>query len=274
MKRLVIVLVALVAMAVPAFAQNSHGSISGQVTDPTGAIIPKAQVTVTDTDTGAVLQVVTTSGGFYTAPELAPGPYKVTVDAKGFKTYVRTGIQIDTQQNATINLKLLVGETTETVDVSSADPLIDTADASTGQVLTNEEVEDLPSNGRNALGFARIEYGAVPKAKHAISSATPYGQQTADDFSLGGGNSASNEILLNGVPNFQDSGRNAGYAPALDSVDEVRVDVFGANAMYGDTSGGTVNVTTKSGTNKVHGSASWFYQAGGCSALDGGFVSR
>ena len=274
MKRLVIVLAALVALTVPGFAQNSHGSISGQVTDPTGAIIPRAQVTVTDTDTGAQLHVVTTAGGFYTAPELAPGPYTVSVDAKGFKTVVRSGIQIDTQQNATINLKLQVGETTETVDVSSAAPLIDTADASTGQVLTNEEVEDLPSNGRNALGFARIEYGAVPKAKHAISSATPYGQQTADDFSLGGGNSASNEILLNGVPNFQDSGRNAGYAPALDSVDEVRVDVFGANAMYGDTSGGTVNVTTKSGTNKPHGSGSWFYQAGGCSALDGGFVSR
>jgi len=135
--------------------------------------------------------------------------------------------------------------------------------------MTEQEIQDLPSNGRNPLAFARDEYGAVGKAKHAIAVATPFGQQTADDFSLGGGNSASNELLLDGVPNFQDSGRNAGFSPALDTVTEVRVDVFGANAMYGDTSGGTVNITTKSGTNKFHGSASWFYQAAGCSSLYG-----
>lgn len=256
-------------------AQNSHGSLTGQVTDPTGAAIPKAQVTVTNTDTGYVDKVFTTAGGFYTAPELPPGPYQISVEEKGFKSYLRTGIQLETQENGTVNIKLSLGSAQETIDVSSDAPLIDMADASTGQVLTNDEVEDLPSNGRNPLAFARIEYGAVGKAKHAIASAGPTGQQTADDFSLGGGNSASNEILLNGVPNFQDSGRNAGFSPPLDSVTEVRVDVFGANAMYGDTSGGTVNITTKSGTNKFHGSASWFYQAAGCSGLAGStYVSR
>jgi Carboxypeptidase regulatory-like domain len=274
MKHFLLTALAFVFLAVPSLAQNSHGSLTGQVTDSTGAIIPKAQVTVTNTDTGAIFQVVTTAEGFYTAPELPPGPYQISVESPGFEKYVRQGIHLETQQNATINIKMSIGTTEQTVNVSSDAPLIDTADASTGQVLTNEEVEDLPSNGRNPLGFARIEYGAVPKAKHAISSATPFGQQTADDFSLGGGNSASNEILLNGVPNFQDSGRNAGFSPSLDAVNEVRVDVFGANAMYGDTSGGTVNVTTKSGTNKFHGSASWFYQAAGCSSLDGAWVSR
>ena len=274
MKRLVIVLVALVAMAVPGFAQNSHGSISGQVTDPTGAIIPKAQVTVLDTDTGAVSQITTTSGGYYTAPELAPGPYKITVDAPGFKTYVRTGIVVETQGNPTVNIKLSVGTTTETIDVSSAAPLIDTNDASTGQVLSSDEVQDLPSNGGSPLGFARIEYGAVSKAKHDLAQALPYNNSTVDDFSLGGGNSSSNELLLNGVPNMQDGGRTAGFSPSLDAVSEVRVDVFGANAMYGDTSGGTVNITTKGGTNKLHGSAYWRYQGAGCSALTGVFVSR
>ena len=274
MKRLALFLL-FALVSISAAAQNSHGSITGQVTDPSGAVIPKAHVTVTDTDTGAVMKVVTTSGGYYTAPELQPGPYEIQVDAPGFKTYLRTGVHIQTQENATVNLKLSVGSTTETVDISSEAPLIDVADATVGQVLTNQEVEDLPSNGRNPLAFARDEYGAVGKAKHAIASAGPQGQQTADDFSLGGGNSASNEVLLNGVPNFQDSGRNAGFSPALDSVTEVRVDTFGANAMYGDTSGGTVNVTTKGGTDKFHGSASWFYQAAGCSSLTGStFTSR
>src|ERR1700722_20375589 len=147
MKRYLAVFFAFLSFSLPSIAQNAHGSITGQVTDPSGAVIPKAAVTVTNTDTGAIAHVVTSNGGFYTAPELPSGPYKVAVDATGFKSFVRDGIQLDAQQNATINIKLAVGQTTETVNVSSDAPLIDMADASTGQVLTTEEVEDLPSNG-------------------------------------------------------------------------------------------------------------------------------
>jgi hypothetical protein len=275
MKNVIAVLVAVLAFAIPGVAQNSHGSISGTVTDPSGAVIPNAQITVTDTDTGAISHVVTTKAGVYSALELSPGHYKVAVDATGFRSYVREGLTVDVQQNATINVKMLVGEASQTVEVSAATSLIDTTDATTGQVLTTQEVQDLPNNGRTPLGFARDEYGAVPKAKHAQSSVDPTAQQTADDISLGGGNSASNEVLVNGIPDFQDSGRNVAFSPALDATDEVRVDVFGANSTYGDTSGGTINITTKSGTNKLHGSASEFYQAQGCSALYGSkFVSR
>lgn len=255
-------------------AQNSRGSITGQVTDPSGAALPNASVTVTSTDTGAVVRVTTTHDGFYTAPNLLPGGYRVSVSAPGFKTFERTGIEIQTQQNATINVKLVVGSASAVVTVTAAAPLIDMADASTGQILTTQEVQDLPSDGRSPLGYARIEYGVVAKAKHALGGATPVSNSTVDDFSLGGGNSSSNELLLNGVPNMQDSARTAGFSPELDAVNEVRVDVFGANAMYGDTSGGTVNITTKGGTNQFHGSASWFYEGAGCSGLDGKFTSR
>ena len=102
----------------------------------------------------------------------------------------------------------------QSLQSTSAPPLIDTADASTGQVLTTDQVEDLPSDGGSPLGFARIEYGAVVKAKHALGGASPVSNSTVDDFSLGGGNSSSNELLLNGVPNMQDSGRTAGFSPA------------------------------------------------------------
>jgi hypothetical protein len=255
-------------------AQNSRGSITGQVTDPTGAIVPNASVTVTSTDTGAVTRVKTTGDGFYTAPALLPGGYRISVSAPGFQAFERTGVQLHTQENATINVKLQVGSASAVVTVTAAAPLIDTADASTGQVLTTDQVQDLPTNGGSPLGFARLEYGTVVKAKHAVGGATPVSNSTVDDFSLGGGNSSSNELLLNGVPNMQDSGRTAAYSPQLDSVNEVRVDVFGANAMYGDTSGGTVNITTKSGTNQFHGSARWEYEDSGCSGLDGKFQSR
>ena len=272
MKRILPLILLLVSA--PVFAQNSRGSITGQVTDTSGAIVPGASVTVTNTDTGDVVHVTSTGQGFYTAPLLQPGPYQVSVMAKGFRDFVQSGIQLQTQQNATINVRLAVGTATETVTVNSNAPLIDIADASTGQVLTTQEVVDLPSDGSSPLGFARIEYGVVSKGKHALGGATPQGNQTVDDFSLGGGNSASNELLLDGVPNMQDSQRYAGFSPNVDAVNEIRVDVFGANASYGDTSGGTVNITTKSGTNDFHGTARWFYQAAGCSALYGTYASR
>ena len=223
MKRFLGVVAVMLSLAAPSVAQNSHGSISGLVTDPSGAVIPKAQVTVTDTDTGAVTHVKTNSAGSYSALELSPGAYKVTVEATGFKSEELDGLTVQTQQNATVNVKMSVGTTSETVDVSSSTSLLDTQDATTGQVLTTQEVQDLPNNGRSPLGFARDEYGAVPKAKHAQSAVGPTAQQTADDISLGGGNSASNEILLNGIPDFQDSGRNVAFSPALDATSEVRV---------------------------------------------------
>src|ERR1700734_2829437 len=274
MRRIFLTLAALVSVAASVIAQDSRGSITGQVTDPSGAAIAKADVVVTNTETGAVARVMSTPEGFYTAPSLLPGNYTVAVDAPGFKRFERAGIFRQTQQNLTIGVKLEVGTASEQVTVTAAPPLIDTADASTGQVLTNEQVEDLPTDGGTPLGFARIEYGAVVKAKHALGGASPVSNSTVDDFSLGGGNSSSNELLLNGVPNMQDSGRTAGFSPELDAVNEVRVDVFGANVEYGDTSGGTVNITTKSGTNQFHGAASWFYQAAGCSSLYGNFASR
>jgi len=272
-KRFVLFLLVL-ALGACAHAQSLRGSITGQVTDSTGAAISHASVLITNTDNGAITHGTSTSDGFYTAPNLLPGGYSVRVSASGFKTFERNGIQVQTQQNVTIDVKLEVGSTTEQITVTAAPPLIDTADASVGQVLTTDQVEDLPSNGGTPLGFARIEEGVVVKAKHALGAANPTSNSTVDDFSLGGGNSSSNELLLNGVPNMQDSARTAGYSPQLDSVDQIRVDVFGANVEYGDTSGGTVNITTKAGTNQFHGSARWEYEDVGCSNVSGKFASR
>ena len=243
-----------------AFAQETRSTLTGRVTDETGAVIPHANVVVTNTDTGAKNAISTNSAGQYTVPFLAPGPYKIEVKAKGFKTYVATGITLQTQQTGTKNISLAIGTSEQTVTVSSDVPLVDTQNASTGQVLTAAEVEDLPSNGRSPLGFAHTEYGAVSKGKHSSSQTRPFDNTTADDFSLGGGNSSSNELLLNGVPNMESSQRTAGFSPELDSVDAVAVDEFDSSAANGDTSGGTVNITTKSGTNDYHGTLSEYYE--------------
>jgi hypothetical protein len=240
-------------------AQETRSTLTGRVTDPSGAIIPNAPIEIINTDTGARTAVQSNGAGEYTAPFLAPGTYRVSVTTPGFTSYVHTGLVLQTEQTVTENIVLKVGSVNQSITVTAGTPLVDTADANTGQSLTSEEVADLPSNGRSPLGYAHLEYGAVAKGKHSMSQVTPFANSTADDFSLGGGASSSNELLLNGVPNMEDSSRTAGYSPQLDAVDTVHVDEFAANAALGDTSGGFVNITTKSGTNQLHGSASEYY---------------
>ncbi len=252
------VLLALL-LSVSAFGQVTRSTLTGQITDPSGAIIPNAKIAITNTDTGTKTNVTSNSAGDYTVPFLQPGPYSITVVSPGFKAFIHEGITLETEQTVTENIKLSLGQVSETVTINGDAPLVDTATASTGQTLTAEEVEDLPSNGRSPLGFAHLEYGAVAKGKHSESQTTPFGNSTADDFSLGGGNSASNELLLNGVPNMEDGGRTAGFSPNLDAVEAVHVDEFSSDAALGDTSGGIVNITTKHGTNQFHGTAEEYY---------------
>lgn len=260
MKHFAPVTLVFALLATVVAAQQTRSTLTGRVTDPSGAIVPNAHIVITDTQTGAKTVVTSNSAGAYNAPFLAPGSYSVSATVPGFKRYVRTGLTLETEQTVTDNIVLQVGSTSQSVTVYAATPLIDTSDASTGQTLTADQVEDLPSNGRAPLGFAHLEYGAVAKGKHSESQARPFDNQAEDDFSLGGGNSSSNELLLNGVPNMQNSGRTAGFSPDLDAVNAVHVDNFSTDAALGDTSGGVVNITTKSGTNQFHGSTSEYYE--------------
>ena len=252
-------IVALGLAAAVISAQETRSTITGHVADSTGAIIPNAQITIKNEATGSITNTKSNNAGDFNVPFLQPGPYTVTVAMAGFATYTHTHLQLTTEATVRENVALANGNVEQVVTVVGNTTMVDTADANTGQTLTAEEVMDLPSNGRSPLGFARFEFGVVAKGKHAASQTRPFDNSTADDFSLGGGPSASNELLLNGVPNMQDSSRTAGFSPQLDSVEAVRVDEFSANADLGDTNGGTVNITTKPGTNSFHGSASEYY---------------
>jgi hypothetical protein len=242
-----------------ASAQETRATLTGRVVDPSGAVIPGAQITVVQLETGTATNAISNKAGEYTVPFLAPGTYEIRVTASGFQRYIHTGITLQTEQTVTENVNLNVGRTNETVTVKAESPLVDTATATTGQVLTAEEVEDLPSNGRSPIGFGHLMYGAVAKGKHSASQVRPFDNSTGSDFSIAGGNSQSNEILMNGVPNMEDGGRISGFSPQLDAVDSIRIDEFSANAALGDTSGGIFNVNTKGGTNTFHGTASEYY---------------
>jgi Carboxypeptidase regulatory-like domain len=259
MKQLLLTVIVYVSLVSVAFSQETRATLTGRVTDPTGAIVPNVQIQVVDTDTGAQTTAVSNKDGDYTVPFLVPGTYKVSVQSNGFKTYVQMGILLQTEQTVTENVVMQVGNASESVTVTAGTPLIDTATDNIGQSLTSEEVEELPSYGRSPIGFAHMEFGAVAKGKHSMVETRPFDNSAASDFGLGGGNSQSNEVLMNGVPDMEDGGRVSAYSPQLDAVDAVHVDEFSANADLGDTSGGFVNLTTKAGSNEYHGTASEYY---------------
>jgi len=251
--RLLVCLTLLVYISGPAVAQEFRATISGRVTDSSGAIIPNAAVTVTDTDTGTKTDTVTNASGEYTVPFLLPGKYSVVVNVKGFQRYVHDGITVQSGEKIAEDALMTVGAETEVVRVTTDAPLLETASSTAGQVLTPEEIADLPDNGRSPLALAKTEFAVIPKLKNSVVQARPFDNSAASDFSVGGGASQSNEYLLDGIPNMQSSSRLPGFSPLQDSIAEIRVDVFQSDASYGDTSNGTIDLITKSGTNQFHG---------------------
>jgi len=256
----------LPAMAALLSAQEFRGTLMGRVTDPSGLGVPNAKIAATKTDTNTRSETVTGIDGNYTLPFLAPGPYEVTADAPGFKKYVRSGIEIGTNERIAVDVQLQVGSAAESVTVSGDAPLLNTVTASAGQVITTREVENLPMNGNTPLALARNALGVIPKQKHLLNEVKPYDTASAVDISLGGANSGSNEYLLDGVPNMSSAARAGGFSPSMEAVDEVKVELYQADAAYGDTLVGTVNVTTKSGTNAYHGALYEFNQTSALAA--------
>ena len=263
MKRLIFLCLAMSALT---SAQEFRGTLNGRVADPSGLGVPNAKIVITKTDTNTRSETVTGSDGNYTMPFLAPGSYEVTVEVTGFKKYVHSGIEIGTNQRVTEDIALEVGNPTDQVTVTAEAPLLTTASASSGQVITTREVENLPMNGNTPLALARNALGVIPKQKHLLNEVKPYDTSSAVDISLGGANSGSNEYLLDGVPNMSNASRAGGFSPSMEAVDEVKVELYQADAAYGDTLGGTVNITTKSGTNQYHGSLYEFNQTSALAA--------
>jgi hypothetical protein len=257
MRKLTFIAIAILCLAAYAPCQVSRATLTGLVTDSSGAVVPNAAITVANVDTGATVGVKSNKQGAYTVPFLQPGVYKVSAEANGFKAYMHSGLQLQVQATVTENIVLQVGSVNESVVVTTATPMIDTATADTGQSLTAEEVRDLPNNGNSPFSLLRNEYGVLPT--NATRQLKPTDNTNANAVSIAGGQSASAEVLLNGVPNMESSSRQVSFIPQLDSVETVHVDQFSANAALGDTVGGTVNITTKSGTNSLHGTLTEYY---------------
>lgn len=247
-------------------AQEFRSTLSARVTDPSGAGIPGATAVLTKLDTNTRIQAVTGPDGLVTAPFLAPGSYSLKISASGFKTYLQTALEIAADSKLIQDVSLEIGGSAESVTVSGNSSQLETATASSGETIDARSVENLPMYGRAPLALARNGFGVIPKQKHLLGEVKPYDVSGGVDFALGGANSGSNEYLLDGVPNMSNAGRQSAFSPSMDAVSEVKVSLFDADAAYGNTNGGTVNIVTKSGTNQFHGSAYEYNQTSALAA--------
>jgi len=255
--------VAVLFFAGVARAQEFRGTISGAVTDPTGAVVPGASVVVKEIHTGTTAQTKSDADGQYVVPFLLPGDYTITVTMPGFQTTTHSAVGLESQAHPILNMAMQVGEATQSVTVTDAAPLIDQANASVGQIITTESVANLPLNGRTPTTLTELSVGVITTAAPQIVH--PFDNAAGNSWSIGGTPNQVSEVLLDGSPDLTLLGALA-YAPTQDSVQEVSVRPFDTDASEGHTIGGVINQITKSGTNAFHGTAYEFYQTAGLDA--------
>jgi hypothetical protein len=237
-----------------AYAQQGTGTISGTVTDPQGAVVAGARVEVARVDTGSVFRALTNERGLYVAPGLAVGPYEVRAEREGFKRGVRSGIVLQVDQNAQVDFTLQVGQVVETVEVIGEAPLVDSSSATLGQVIENRRVQELPLNGRSALALTLLTAGVISNAGPLNSGFGDRGIQLSS-VSINGSPNSMNAQMLDGNNNVLSYVGEVGIPPAVDAVEEFKVQSGSMSAEYGFTAGGSINLVTKSGTNDLHGTA-------------------
>ena len=249
-KRYAVLLPCLLLLLIPlAYGQVDQGVILGSVTDTTGAAVPGAALTIANVDTGISHETETNAEGYYRSVPVPAGNYTVAVEYSGFKRTVRSGITLEIEQQALVDLVLEVGAVTEEVTVTAAAPLLQVTEASQGEVIDNRKIVDLPLNGRGYLQLALLTKGA---------GAAPGGR--FGSFTAGGLRADHNNFLLDGMDN--NSNQHAGQgrtgqviSPSIDAIQEFKVLTNTYSAEYGRNVGGVVNVVIKSGTNDIHGGA-------------------
>jgi outer membrane receptor protein involved in Fe transport len=253
-KFLIITAVVLLGTSGSLYAQTA--TLSGTVTDSSGAVIPEAQATVVNTETGAQRVVVSDPQGRFTVPQLQPGKYQVTISKEGFETLIRSGITLTVGQDASLPLQLTVGSVNQQVTITAEAPLVDTSASAVTGVVNEERIQDLPLNGRDFTQLALIEPGILPARKTDSTVQKGFGAR----ISIAGSRPDQTGWLLDGtnvksMSNFGTPGSASGLMLGVDAIREFQVLTSNYSAEYGGSSGGMVNMVTKSGTNQLHGTA-------------------
>jgi Carboxypeptidase regulatory-like domain len=234
--------------------QSTYGSITGSVGDPSGAAITDARVTLTNLGTAEKRTQATGPDGLYSFVNLIPGNYRIEVEKQGFKRVTQEPVVVQVQQNSKIDVLMPIGQATETVEVTSETPLLQSETSSLGQVVEQRKANELPLNGRNIYSLAAIAPSVIPQGN---TTGSPVGKNPFDfaNYQIGGSFANQSAEYLDGQP------LNIGYinlpllTPTQDSISEFKVQYNNLGPEWGKFSGGVINLSTKSGTNSWHGSA-------------------
>ena len=233
--------------------QGYFGTVSGEITDPSQALVPGVQVTLEDQQKGYHFTATSDKNGHYLFTAVTPGTYSVAAEARGFEKLVRTNIMVNVSDNATANLSLKVATSKQSVDVHSEGQTLASEDAVTGQVINRRFINDLPNVERYVLDFVSLAPGV-----NNMSDTNGVGD-TGTNFASNGSRGASADILLDGasITNFEPNGgvTQVTYTPSSEAVDEFKVQQTNFSAEYGFSGASVVNMVTRSGGNAFHGSA-------------------
>lgn len=237
--------------SIPIVAQSGRGTLTGTVKDTVGAVVPKASLNLTEQSTGSRYKTVSSAEGIYTFPELPPGTYTLTVEVPGFESYTQSGISVYVGGTAVANVALKVGSTNETVTVTGDASHLETQSTDIGTTVSSKLIEDLPLEfsgaPRNPLQFVTLTPGYTGVM---ANSPTELG-----GFKLNGGQQAGTDILVDGATiEFASANLQMNYGVSVEAVQEFKVMTNTFDAEYGRTGGGLINLTTKSGSNTLHGS--------------------
>lgn len=238
------------------YGQGFQAQINGSVKDPSGAVVPGAQLTATNLATNTPYNVTTNQDGIFHFADLPPAQYRVTCSVSGFKTFEQSPITLQVNQILELDVLLQPGQTTERVTVTAQAPPMDTETASLGQVVTTRSIQNLPLNVRDPMALVGLTAGVVFGPNFGNGGGSDVGRNFfKSDFNVGGGRSGSQEILLDGAPDETVDINRGVIDPPVDSVQEFNVQANSFDAQFGRTSGGVVNIILKSGTNDYHGVA-------------------
>ena len=255
---LLLSLVGLVA-GTPLLAQYDSAQISGSVHDQSGALIANATVQIQNRDTGLVRQTVTNSTGTYILSHIPPGVYTITASSRGFSSVSQAGVELVVSQSGTFDFMLKPGSSTETVSVSAEVATLDTSSSSVGADLESKAVSDLPLAGRNISNLITLQTGVTPINNDQTGGRTN-AIGTLVSPSIQGQNNRSNVYLLDGVNNNEAVSGSEIITPIPDDVQEMKVLTHTDSSLFGGGLGGTINLITKSGTNRFHGAAWEFWR--------------
>ena len=255
---LITLLAALLLAPALSFAQDVTAAITGRVTDPSGGAVPGAKVTATDTQRGTTWPTVTNGDGVYSLPRIPVGTYNVTVENQGFQTSQQSNVTLQLNQVARMDFQLQVGNVSQSVEVTSAAPILQTESTQLGQVIDSRTNTELPLATRNYVQLTLLAPGSV----HPNPSTFKNGQTTASSGRpyVNGNREQANNFILDGVDNNQVSDNLVGYAPSVDAIQEFNEITNNAPAEFGNFMGGIISTTIKSGTNQFHGNVFEFFR--------------